>query len=96
MFVQLPFWIFPLLFLGRREQCLRIVALQQQLAVYQRQLGGKRLQLADEDRQFWVMLSLLRGDETLAGASGLPRPGPHNRLWARNTGYRLTGRRSTP
>ena len=56
VFVQLLFWIVPLLFLGRREQCLRIVALQQQLAAYQRQLGGNRLQLTGEDRWVWVML----------------------------------------
>jgi len=45
MFMQLLLCIVPVLFLGRREQLLRIVALQQQLAVYQRQLAGKRLQL---------------------------------------------------
>jgi transposase InsO family protein len=56
MFVQLLFWMVPLLFLGRREQLLHIVALQQQLAVYQRQQNGRRLQLTDEDRRFWVML----------------------------------------
>ena len=56
MFVQLLFWIVPLLFLGRREQLPRLVALQQQLAAHQRQPGGKRLQLTDEDRRFWVML----------------------------------------
>ena len=56
MFVQMLFWIIPLLFLSRRDQCFRIVALEQQLAVYQRQQGGKRLQLTDEDRRFWVML----------------------------------------
>jgi hypothetical protein len=56
MFVQLLFWLVPLLFLGRRDQCFRIIALQQQLEVYQRQQGGKRLQLTDEDRRFWVML----------------------------------------
>jgi putative transposase len=56
MFMQLLFWMVPLLFLGRREQLLRIVALQQQLEVYQRQQNGRRLQLTDEDRRFWVML----------------------------------------
>jgi len=56
MFVQLLLWMVPLLFLGRREQCLRIVALQQQLEVYQRQQNGRRLQLTEEDRRFWVML----------------------------------------
>lgn len=45
--MQLLLCIVPVLFLGRREQLLRIVALQQQLAVYQRQLAGKRLQLTD-------------------------------------------------
>jgi putative transposase len=56
MFVQLLFWMVPLLFLGRREQLLHIVALQQQLEVYQRQQNGRRLQLTDEDRRFWVVL----------------------------------------
>jgi len=56
MFVQVLLWVIPLLFLSRREQCLRIVALEQQLEVYQRQHRGKRLQLTDEDRRFWVML----------------------------------------
>jgi len=56
MFVQLLLWMAPLLFLGRRDQCLRIIALQQQLAVYRRQQGGRRLQLTDEDRRFWVLL----------------------------------------
>ncbi len=50
------FWVIPLLFLGRRDQCYRIIALQQQPEAYQRQQGGKRLQLTDEDRRFWVML----------------------------------------
>jgi hypothetical protein len=56
MFVQLLLWMVPLLFLSRREQCLRIVALQQQLEVYQRQQNGRRLQLTEEERRFWVML----------------------------------------
>jgi len=56
MFVQVLFWVIPLLFLSRREQCFRIVALEQQLEVYQRQQGGRRLQLTDADRRFWVML----------------------------------------
>jgi len=56
MFVQVLFWVMPLLFLGRRDQCFRIIALQQQLDVYERQWGGKRLRLTDEDRRFWVML----------------------------------------
>jgi transposase InsO family protein len=56
MFVQLLLWMVPLLFLGRRDQCLRVIALQQQLEVYQRQQAGKRLQLTDQDRRFWVML----------------------------------------
>jgi hypothetical protein len=56
MFVQVLFWVIPLLFLSRVEQCFRIVALEQQLEVYQRQHRGKRLQLTDEDRRFWVML----------------------------------------
>ena len=56
MFVQLLFWLVPLLFLGRRDQCFRIIALQQQLEVYQRQQSGRRLQLTDADRRFWVML----------------------------------------
>ncbi len=56
MFVQLLPWMVPLLFLNRRDQCLRIIALQQQLEVYQRQQGGRRLQLTDQDRRFWVML----------------------------------------
>jgi len=56
MFLQLLLWMAPLLFLGRRDQCLRIIALQQQLEVYQRQQGGRRLQLTDEDRRFWVVL----------------------------------------
>jgi len=56
VFVQLLLWMAPLLFLNRRDQCLRIIALQQQLEVYQRQQGGRRLQLTDQDRRFWVML----------------------------------------
>jgi putative transposase len=56
MFLQVLLWLAPLLFLGRRDCCLRMLALQQQLEVYQRQQGGKRLQLTDEDRRFWVML----------------------------------------
>jgi len=56
MFVQMLFWVIPLLFLSRRDQCLRIVALQQQLEVFQRQQGWRRLQLTDADRRFWVML----------------------------------------
>jgi len=58
MLVQVLFWLVPLLFLSRREQCLRIVALQHQLGVYQRQQGGRRLPLTDQDRRFWVMLRL--------------------------------------
>jgi hypothetical protein len=54
--VRVLFWVIPLLFLSRRDQCFRIVALEQQLEVYQRQLGGHRMQLTDEDRRFWVML----------------------------------------
>lgn len=46
MFVQMVFWLIPLLFLSRRAQCFRIIALQHQLDVYQRQRGGKRLRLA--------------------------------------------------
>lgn len=56
MFMRVLFWVIPLLFLGRRDYCLRIVALQQQLAVYQRQQNGRRLRLTDEDRRLWVML----------------------------------------
>ena len=56
MFVQMLFWVIPLLFLSRRDQCFRVLALQQQLEVYQRQQGKRRLQLTDEDRRFWVML----------------------------------------
>jgi len=56
MFVQVLFWLVPLLFLSRRDQCFRIIALQQQLDVYERQRGGKRLRLTDEDRRFWVVL----------------------------------------
>jgi predicted RNA binding protein YcfA (HicA-like mRNA interferase family) len=37
MLVQLLFWMVPLLFLGRREQLLRIISLQHQLEVYRRQ-----------------------------------------------------------
>ena len=47
MFVQVLFWLVPLLFRSRRDQCFRIIALQQQLDVYERQRGGKRLQLTD-------------------------------------------------
>jgi len=36
MFVQVLFWLVPLLFLSRRDQCFQIIALQQQLAVCQR------------------------------------------------------------
>lgn len=54
--MRMLFWMIPLLFFSRRDQCFRIVALEQQLEVYQRQQGGKRLQLTDEDRRFWVML----------------------------------------
>jgi len=56
MFVQILFWVIPLLFRSRRDQCFRIVALEQQLEVFQRQQGGRRLQLTDADRWFWVML----------------------------------------
>jgi putative transposase len=56
MFLQVLFWMVPLLFLSRRDQCFQIISLQQQLEVYQRQQGEKRLQLTDEDRRFWVML----------------------------------------
>jgi hypothetical protein len=56
MLVQVLFWLAPLLFLSRRDHCFRIVALQHQLGVYQRQQGGRRLQLTDQDRRFWVML----------------------------------------
>jgi len=56
MFLQVLFWMVPLLFLSRRDQCFQIISLQQQLEVYQRQRGEKRLQLTDEDRRFWVML----------------------------------------
>jgi len=56
MFVQLLLGLVPLLFLGRRDQCFRIIALQQQLEVYRREQGGKRLQLTDDERRFWVML----------------------------------------
>jgi len=56
MFVQMLFWLVPLLFLSRRDQCFRMVALQHQLHVYQRQQSGRRLQLTDEDRRLWVML----------------------------------------
>jgi len=35
MFAQVLFWVIPLLFLSRREQCFRMVALQQQLEVCQ-------------------------------------------------------------
>jgi len=56
MFVQLLLWLVPLLFLGRRDQCFRIIALQQQLEVYRRQQGGKQVQLTDQERRFWAML----------------------------------------
>jgi len=56
MLMRVLFWVIPLLFLGRRDYCLRIIALQQQLDVYQRQLGGSRLHLTGEDRRFWVVL----------------------------------------
>ena len=56
MFMRVLFWVVPLLFLGRRDCCLQIIALRQQLEVYQRGHGGKRLQLTDGDRRFWVML----------------------------------------
>ena len=56
MFVQVLFWLVPLLFLSRRDQCFRIIALQQQLDVFQRQQGDRRLQLTDADRRFWLML----------------------------------------
>jgi len=56
MFVQMLFWVIPLLFLSRRDQCFRVIALQQQLEVYQRQQGKRRLRLTDADRRFWVML----------------------------------------
>ena len=56
MFLQVLFWMVPLLVLSRRDQCFQIISLQQQLEVYQRQQGEKRLQLTDEDRRFWVML----------------------------------------
>jgi len=57
MFVRLLLWMVPLLFLNRRDQCLRIIALQQQLEVYQRRQRGRRLQLTEEDWRFWVCLS---------------------------------------
>ena len=56
MFVQVLFWLVPLLFLSRRDQCFRIIALQQQLDVYERQQGRRRLLLTEADRRFWVML----------------------------------------
>jgi hypothetical protein len=56
MLVKALLWVIPLLFLSRRDQCSRIAVLQHQLNVYQRQQRGRRLQLTDEDRRFWVML----------------------------------------
>ena len=56
MFLQMLFWVISLLLLSRKDQCFRIVALEQQLDVSQRQQGRRRLQLSDADRRFWVML----------------------------------------
>jgi len=91
MFVQMLFWVIPLLFLSRRDQCFRIVALEQQLEVFQRQQGGQRLQLTDADREnpFWGQdriagelekLGIKVSPRSVAKYMG-PRPGPPSLGW---------------
>jgi hypothetical protein len=53
---RLLFWLLWLLVSSRREQILQLLALRQQLEVYQRQVGRRRLRLTEPDRRFWVEL----------------------------------------